>query len=144
MLYLGIDPGLTGAYAIIYGDVIEVHKFVDIHTCADTLRFKDIKLAAIERVHAFPKAGVSGMFNFGTNFGMWQGLLAGLSIPYILVQPKEWQKKILDAIKTAANKKPSVGFVQRRYPELNLKKSQHNEADALCLVLYAKANNDNR
>lgn len=51
-------------------------------------------MAVVERVTAMPGQGVSGMFSFGAGYGMLQGILAALEVPYALVTPQTWRKQV--------------------------------------------------
>ncbi len=57
----------------------------------------EIKVMALEKVYSMPKQGVKGVFSFGMNFGVWQGILAALGTPYFLPGPRDWQKGLIPA-----------------------------------------------
>ena len=73
--FLGIDPGMSGAWAIITGrKIISVCRAKD-KTGAeikDWLRVQVIAnpdmTAAIEQVHSMPKQGVASSFKFGMSY----------------------------------------------------------------------------
>lgn len=100
-MILGIDPGATGAIAVLSdeGYLIRVEDLPHIPKAglqpamvAEWLReVDDVKCAFIERVAARPGAGVSGMFNFGRDYGVLLGVLGALAIPYALVTPAKWK-----------------------------------------------------
>jgi hypothetical protein len=48
--------------------------------------------AVIEKVHAMPGNGVSGMFKFGMSYGGLRMALIAAGIPFEEVQPRAWQK----------------------------------------------------
>lgn len=48
--------------------------------------------AVIEKVHAMPGNGVSGMFKFGMGYGGLRMALVAASIPFEDVTPQAWQK----------------------------------------------------
>jgi hypothetical protein len=143
-VYIGIDPGVSGAYACLSeeGTIHGAHNWesieISIATLNDIRRDYDVRLAVLEHVHAFPKQGVSSVFTFGTNFGIWQGVLQALQLPHILVTPSRWQGAVFDSNKKVDGEKLSVAFINRRFPGLNLKKSHHGKADALCMAIYAR------
>lgn len=152
-IVIGIDPGVSGAWAVTDGEEIAYFKYPgNVYDVIDQLRYlldkgKVIKMAVLEKVSGDPRWGYRN-FTFGMNFGEWKGILSTLGIPYCLVAPGVWQRSILDSVKktprraTKKNSKRdkglSVEFLQRRYPKLNLLKSYHNQADAICMALYAK------
>ncbi len=145
--FLGIDPGKTGAYAVIRDDlhVVGVYDYPGtIEELADAiyrLHFEwAIKLACLEKVSAAPFQGVSSMFTFGTNFGAWPGVLAAFKIPFFLASPQKWQYGVFDSMKRGKDMKLiSMAHAKRRFPkaELTLKK-HHGRADALNIALYTR------
>ena len=90
--YIGIDPGKSGALAVIEEDG-DIHvwpfnsvKYAEVLTHLASVR-DEIK-CCVEKVGAMPGQGVVSMFNFGHNFGFIEGLLLGNWIPYQLVPPQ--------------------------------------------------------
>lgn len=143
MVYLGIDPGLKGAAALIVpigwpgierGAVIfadtPILKTTKSDGGAKTIYdeaqmvavlegwkkdFVEIR-AVIEQVHAMPKQGVSSCFTFGMGYGIWLGVLAALKIPSRRVTPQRWKKDVLaDGPKTD---QATVAFAGRLYPDI--------------------------
>ena len=166
MIYLGIDPGFNGALAAV-GDVTAVHstpclvrdkgkgtkREYNVSHMRELL--KDYKRTGVnlrcslEAVHAMPakfktkgverRQGVTSMFNMGFGFGIWQGLLAGLEIPYELITPQRWKKAMLDG--TGKDKEASRLKALQLFPslekELRFKKDE-GRAEALLLAEYLK------
>jgi crossover junction endodeoxyribonuclease RuvC len=142
MVYIGIDPGQSGAIALISNKFIKVYDWVDGPSMAGVLMvwsmFYDIKLAALEQVGAMPKQGVSSMFKFGANFGWWQGALDALKLPYVLVRPQTWQKGLVPKKKDKADK-PSLLVARRMFPQVDLSLKKHDgRADALLIADWTK------
>lgn len=95
-LFLGIDPGKSGAAALI-----DENRY-----CFSSTEFsKDgyakifsmveepfIVLAAIEDVHAIHGSSAKATFTFGRELGRLLGIFDALKISYELVTPKIWQK----------------------------------------------------
>ena len=98
MRIFGIDPGLTGAIAIL--DEKKIVDVIDLPTMSDGKKNKkqlnsahlsqyissnilDINKTAVvvEQVNAMPGQGVTSMFNFGQTFGAIKGISATLKIP---------------------------------------------------------------
>lgn len=136
MYYAGIDPGKTGALALLSED----GKFYSVTDFSESFSFLEqhkelIKFLYLERVHSMPGQGVSSTFLFGENFGWWQGVLQAMKIPFETKLPQAWQKGF-DIKKSKSDAKPSLEIARRLFPEapLNLKK-HHNRADAL-LIAY--------
>lgn len=142
--YVGIDPGQTGAIAVLSdGGIPKVWEWPgDEIAAAEIVReivFSfDVCLCALEAVSAMPKQGVSSTFKFGANWGIWRGILAALQVPFILVRPQEWQKNIVPK-KASPDEKPSLAVARRMFPDVDMhRKKDHGMADALLLAYYAK------
>lgn len=139
-LFIGIDPGASGAIAVLSPDLHPV-KVLDYakEECAALVRsLKTPKpcVAFIEHVHAMPKNGAVSMFNFGANFGWWKGLLDGCEIPYILVDPKRWQNHF-GLVKKTPTDKPSLELCRRCFPSVDLRLKKNNgRSDALCIASF--------
>ncbi len=122
MIYIGIDPGLTGAVAVVttIGEVaifdtpitkIKQGKTLKSdylpYEMADILeRYRDNGHVFIEKVHAMPamsigkdgkekRQGVTSLFRFGEGYGLWLGIIAALHIPMTKVAPQTWKKSLL-------------------------------------------------
>lgn len=148
-VYLGIDPGKSGAWVLStdYGVECGLWSDADIDRLCEKLEerraLEDPIYAALEKVHAMPRQGVCSMFTFGENFGWWQGVLRVLKIPHILVTPQRWMKEILDSKPADRTKLKAsiVDFVIRQHSPLGGKlavKKNWGIADAYCLALYAR------
>lgn len=144
-IFLGVDPGVTGAFAAVSGSRVTWCKYPgSAQELASLLRpiVPRIRLAAVEHVAASPQMGRGSIFTFGRNYGEWLGVLATLDIPYVLITPAKWQKAVLDSSKKGTTKERVVQYVQRRFPDLELKHTQHHAADAVCLALFARNSDD--
>lgn len=154
--YLGIDPGLTGAIALIGEDgtvcllndlpVLEVTRnkkvkhepdrseMVKMMTEVDS--FKPV-YAAIEKVNAMPEQGVTSVFTFGMGYGIWLGILASFYFPVDLVHPARWKKVMMDGM--GKEKDASRIRAGQLFPtaDLHLKK-HHGRADALLIAEYRR------
>jgi hypothetical protein len=142
--WLGIDPGLGGAMALIPSDgaPIVVDYPGDATLSSDALRSwlidYDIELVAVEAVHSMPGQGVRSMFTFGRSFGEWLGILAALGISHTLVAPQEWQRGVIHASDGTDPKARSLAAARRLFPTCELgRKRDHNRADALLLARWA-------
>lgn len=111
MFIIGIDPGASGAVAIL-DDGVLIHVFdmpaVEIEVggkkkkrispemlAAELRLFADQgAVAVVEQVNAMPGQGVTSMFAFGQAYGLALGVLAGLAIPTRTVTPAKWKKDL--------------------------------------------------
>lgn len=137
---IGIDPGATGAIALLGDNLLLAEDWPgDVSGAADLLRSwaatYHIQMAGLERVASRPGQGVSSVFKFGENFGCWQGLLAALAVPVVLLTPQTWQKRITCASDGLDPKARSMAVARRLFPDAPLtRKKDHGRADALLLA----------
>ena len=110
MKIIGIDPGLSGAIAILENN--KVLNIFDIPVMSEGKKNKrqlnsallvsllkenlnnnnDEVAVVVEQVNAMPGQGVTSMFNFGQTFGAIKGLCAALNLPIFFVRPSKWKK----------------------------------------------------
>jgi hypothetical protein len=109
---IAIDPGLTGAIALIdsYGILLEVHDMpvlagdvsaqllavmfmAEVHDGAK-LDANTYGCAVIEDVHSMPKQGVASSFKFGRGKGVVEGFFAGAGLPLRYVSPSRWKRDL--------------------------------------------------
>lgn len=159
-MYLGIDPGVSGAYAIIDSHAPRVavtFKNTDWKNIYKELQSNPVKLAYIEDVHIRKGEGSKSSKTFMINFGQWLLILNLLDIPHLLKSPQIWQKKIIGVVEKISTKgitdkkirdrinyehkkkikAKSVEFANRYWGNLNLKPSEDGKADALNMAIYA-------
>lgn len=160
MIVLGVDPGISGALALVDITRKQVIRLWDMPTedkrhgkgrMVDPIGLKDLIediallpsvahntsiFAIIERVQANPSQGVTSMFSFGYAAGMAHGCLVSADIPVDFVTPQKWKKqacfigKDKDAPRQAAIK---------RWPYLKddlKRKRDQGRADAIYIALY--------
>ena len=150
-LFAGIDPGNTGAIAIVNdeGDLVNAMAFkqydkeLDLNAIAAFVASYMPDLVVIEKVHSMPKQGVSSAFTFGKTYGMVLGICSAYHRKMELVPPTKWKKLVL--ADTDRSKEAAVAFVHRNYPTATLiplggRKPNHNLADAICLAHYGYIN----
>lgn len=161
MITIGIDPGLTGAIAMLGhksevlhlsdlptiargGKLAKVKRQIDPSELAATLRHcaapfdRNEVLVFIEMVTSIPRQGVGTIFSLGHSAGTIEGVVASLRLPYELVRPQDWKPAVglkgsaKDGAKEAARAK-----AMRLYhlPELGRVKD-HNRAEAILIARY--------
>lgn len=150
--WIGIDPGKSGCLAVLEYDnsitFFDWPKTGNIAHYIDCLEdfFLETKLrpamCVLERVHAMPKQGVSSMFSFGENFGMWEMWLIMKRWPHMLVPPQTWMKGFLSKGDGATTKQRTVAAAQKLYPEAELVGPKggfkDGRADAALMAWYAR------
>jgi crossover junction endodeoxyribonuclease RuvC len=158
MIYLGVDPGLTGALAFVQTDDdgsvagVEVHDApvfqisrngrqntsqLNIHATSELLVCRPVVYAVIEQVGPMPKQGVASAFTFGRVYGQLEALVAATSISYELVQPNAWKQRFQ---LTGKDKDASRETATRLFPtaaESFKRKADDGRAEAALLGLVA-------
>ena len=143
---LGIDPGKSGAVAVIGRGKFEVRRdfktFADIAYAVQALS-EGVTHVVMELVHAYPGQGVVSCFTFGKTAGIAQGALA-LALPAVEIEepaPHIWQKfyrQFLSLPKEADF--DSRSLATRLFPCASasyLKRvKDHNTGDAILLALW--------
>lgn len=140
--FLGIDPGKSGALAILReGGAVEVVPFdPEAYLAAFRSLVPADTRCVLEHVGSMPGNSGLSMFSFGENFGIIQGMLAATGIPFQLVRPQRWKKEYtLDH-----TKEKSIEVCKRLFPGVNLKrtdrsrKDDDNIAEAVLMAEYAR------
>jgi len=139
MIYLGVDPGASGAIATIDHDVIETcvlnpkkNTERDIADFLNGYRYSKC-FAILEQVNAMPKQGVVSMFKFGQSFGFLRGLLIAMGIPFEMVRPAKWQGYM--KCRTGGDKNITKAKASELFPSLKI---THDIADAVLLAEYCR------
>ena len=145
MKCVGIDPGITGAVALV-GDgflavedmpTVGAHKkrVVDSLALAEILRGWQPTHTLIERVHAMPKQGVSSTFRFGQTLGRIEAVVSLTGGPVYYVTPAKWKRHF----GLGRDKEDARRLAIERYPHIAdrlHRKKDHGRAEALLLATY--------
>lgn len=107
-LTIGVDPGLSGAFALLdsYGELLDVDDMpvvgkhvsvplvVDIFEtwCDDPIVGSEPVICVIEDVHSMPKQGVASSFSFGRSKGVIEGVAAMSDCRMVYVTPAKWKR----------------------------------------------------
>jgi crossover junction endodeoxyribonuclease RuvC len=156
MRIIGIDPGLSGAIAILENN--KVLNIFDIPVMSEGKKNKkqlnsahlaqyiennilDVNktIVVVEQVNAMPGQGVTSMFNFGQTFGAIKGISAALKLPIFFVRPSKWKKhfELLKASKDASRTKTI-----EMYPSLADKLSRKKDVNKSDAILIARFYNE--
>ena len=147
-VYIGIDPGKSGALAYIEVNDAQItgkvmpfsesgYRFIIRHLAEE---YAGNIVCAVEQVSAMPGQGVTSMFNFGKGFGWILGTLEAYSVPYELIRPQKWKKEF----SVTSDKNTSIEVCKRLFPHVSLlptercKKDNDGMAEALLLAEYAR------
>jgi crossover junction endodeoxyribonuclease RuvC len=139
-IVVGIDPGITGAIAIIDGDEVTLldtpakkvkvgakeRNTYDLEAMSETLdrvastynyetigRKREVHIA-IEQVGSMPTDGHVGAFSFGKGYGAWLMGLVSRGLQYTEVSPQKW-KRHFDLL--GRDKRGSLEKAKELYPQ---------------------------
>ena len=152
MKIIGIDPGLSGAIAILENNKVlsvfdmpvmsegkknkrQLNSALLSNLIKENIGNAEVAIV-VEQVNAMPGQGVTSMFNFGQTFGAIKGICAALELPIFFVRPSKW-KKHFDLINSS--KDSSRTKVIEMYPKMsNLlsKKKDVNKSDAILIARF--------
>ncbi len=153
MKVIGIDPGLSGAIAILEENKVlslfdmpvmaegkknkrQLNSAQLVNIIQDNTNEEDEIAVVVEQVNAMPGQGVTSMFNFGQTFGAIKGVCAALKLPIFFVRPSKWKKhfELINSSKDSSRTKTI-----EMYPSLSnqlAKKKDVNKADAILIARY--------
>jgi len=138
--FIGIDPGTSGAIAVVNETGQPVDWMGTDATPADLWRWLQettcdhhVQLAVIERVHSSPQMGVRSAFTFGSSAGFLQGIVTAAGLRHEYITPHQWQKSLRclsGGDKNLLKRKAQELFPSQRMTQKN--------ADAFLLAEFAR------
>ena len=153
MKIIGIDPGLSGAIAILEDNKVlnifdmpvmsegkknkrQLNSAQLVNIIRDNTASIDEVAVVVEQVNAMPGQGVTSMFNFGQTFGAIKGVCAALNLPIFFVRPSKWKKhfELINSSKDSSRTKAI-----EMYPSLSnqlSKKKDVNKSDAILIARF--------
>ena len=152
MKVIGIDPGLSGAIAILEDNKVvgiydmpvmaegkknkrQLNSAQLVNIIKNNIRSADEIAVVVEQVNAMPGQGVTSMFNFGQTFGAIKGVCAALNLSIFFVRPSKWKKhfELINSSKDSSRTK-----VIEMYPSLSsqLSKKDVNKSDAILIARF--------
>ena len=143
MIWIGVDPGQKGGWAITDGQTVEVHPWDDqkfVESMEEAVKISKC-VAAVEKVGARPGQGVTSMFSFGKSAGFIDGVFTALGIPFQLVPPATWKREFSLIGK---DKRASIEVCKRLFPNVDLKRTERCRtesdgcAESLLICEYAR------
>lgn len=151
MIFLGIDPGLSGALAF-YDSVdktLTVHDMPTVSVMRGGKNKNEVspqlasniiaggrpQYAYLERVGAMPGQGVTSVFSFGRSSGIIEGILAAYDIATTIIPPQAWMKATgIRAGKDGSRQRAMEIFPQ--YADLFARKKDDGRSDAALIAYY--------
>ena len=153
MKIIGIDPGLSGAIAILENNKIkelfempvmpegkknkrQLNSAQLVKLLKDNFDKKEEISVVVEQVNAMPGQGVTSMFNFGQSFGILKGICSAMQLPMYFVRPTKWKKyfNLINSEKDASRTK-AIEVFPYFSSELSRKKDS-NKADAILIASF--------
>ena len=153
MKIIGIDPGLSGAIAVMQDKKViniydmpvmaegkknkrQLNSSQLVNIIKENIHEDEETIVVVEQVNAMPGQGVTSMFNFGQTFGAIKGVCAALKLPIFFVRPSKWKKhfELINSSKDASRTK-----VIEMYPTLSgqlAKKRDVNKSDAILIAKF--------
>ena len=153
MKIIGIDPGLSGAIAVMHDKKVmnmydmpvmaegkknkrQLNSSQLVNIIKENINEDEDTIVVVEQVNAMPGQGVTSMFNFGQTFGAIKGVCAALKLPIFFVRPSKWKKhfELINSSKDASRTK-----VIEMYPTLSsqlAKKRDVNKSDAVLIAKF--------
>ena len=152
MIFIGIDPGTSGALVILKDRDIMIRQIFSEENYLESLRYihnlmlqGESCVCCLEHVHSMPRDSHKSAFAFGNNFGFIQGLLKAFDIPFELVTPQKWKKEF----SVTSDKNTSIAVAKRLFPKVDLRRTEGSKrctkdhdgiAEALLMAEYARRN----
>ena len=153
MRIIGIDPGLSGAIAVLEDQKVkcifdmpvmpegkknkrQLNSAQLVNLLKENISTNEDTIIVVEQVNAMPGQGVTSMFNFGQTFGAIKGISAALGLPIFFVRPAKWKKhfELINSSKDASRTKAI-----EMYPSLSgqlSKKKDVNKSDAILIARF--------
>ena len=153
MKVIGIDPGLSGAIAILENNKVlgifdmpvmsegkknkrQLNSAQLVNIIKENIMKDEEISVVVEQVNAMPGQGVTSMFNFGQTFGAIKGVCAALNLPIFFVRPSKWKRhfELINSSKDSSRTK-----VIEMYPSLSnqlTKKKDVNKSDAILIAKF--------
>ena len=153
MKIIGIDPGLSGAIAVMEDNKVlnlfdipvmsegkknkrQLNSSHLVNLIKENIEQNEEVAVVVEQVNAMPGQGVTSMFNFAQTFGAIKGVCAALELPIYFVRPSKWKKhfELINSSKDSSRTK-----VIEMYPSLSsqlAKKKDVNKSDAILIARF--------
>ena len=148
MIYIGIDNGLCGGVTVLdsdgNGSLKIINKYLmptiagkkskreyNVPEMANILRpfAPENTFVILEFAQSMPKQGIASSTKIGRGFGIWEGIIVALKLPYAIVHPRTWQKQMLSDINKKDTKQASAIIAHRLFPTENFKASERCKKD---------------
>ena len=153
MKIIGIDPGLSGAIAILENNKVisifempvmsegkknkrQLNSAQLVQLLKDNIAENEEVSVIVEQVNAMPGQGVTSMFNFGQSFGILKGICSAMQLSVYFVRPTKWKKyfNLINSEKDASRTRAIEIFPY--YSSHLSRKKDSNKADAILIASF--------
>lgn len=166
--YIGVDPGSVGFIAVEFGDggkeflPLKDNGWQDVCAFLGKIQNENDCVCCMEEIHAVFGSSAGATFSFGETYGVLQGTLIALGIPFHLVPPKIWQREMWTSsdkvyktgkdkngrpIRRVDNKATSINAARRLFPDVDFRRTakcktvDDNKCDAMLICDYGRRKN---
>ena len=154
---IGIDNGIAGGISFFRPEnnnlfvlpmpIVKAAKDgrneYDIPAIVNLLKnYKSVKMVILEKDQPYPGIGATAVFTNGRNYGIMEGILVTMGLPYMVVHPKTWQKKMFEGMPYDDTKKASILTAKRLFPSISFKATEktiidhHGMTDSALMAVY--------
>ena len=153
MKIIGIDPGLSGAIAILKNNIVlsifdmpvmsegknnkrQLNSALLVNLIRENIEKNEEVAVVVEQVNAMPGPGVTSMFNVGQTFGAIKGICAALQMPIFFVRPSKWKKhfELINSSKDSSRTKAIE--IYQKLSKQHAKKKDVNKSDAILIARF--------
>ena len=153
MKIIGIDPGLSGAIAVLENNKVlnifdmpvmsegkknkrQLNSAQLVSIIKKNIESNEEVAVVVEQVNAMPGQGVTSMFNFGQSFGILKGICSAMQLPMYFVRPAKWKKyfNLINSEKDASRTRAIEIFPY--FSSQLSKKKDANKADAILIASF--------
>ncbi len=145
-VWIGIDPGASGAMALIDED-----GNVGVYDWMDELKMfgiigmwdlmYDIVAVAVEKQKVMRHDGKKSATTYQQHVGAWLCLVKLAGFEPLLVEPRTWMKRRIRQKQTPSDK-PSLDYVELKYPNVDLEGPmgglKDGRSDAVCIAEWCR------
>lgn len=149
MNLIGIDPGLTGAVAVVLnGKLIGVTDLpvwnheVDARALGKIVDNAEPEMVVIEKTQAMPKNGSIASYSLGYTSGQITGIVRVLRHPCVKIRPIDWKRKVgLVGKDKNASRELASSLWPEHYEQFRRVKDNNRAEAALIAYAYEKMSN---
>jgi crossover junction endodeoxyribonuclease RuvC len=150
-VFLGIDPGFTGACATLeiadsgtsLVEVIDVpitgsgaKQSVDVILLQEWIQRHGPRHAFLERAQAMPRQGSSSGFKYGRCTGALEATLLLCAVPLVIVEPSRWKRHFhLHGTDKEGARQLAIRMFPREH-RFFARRKDHNRAEAVLIGVY--------